>query len=201
MAKRQLRIRNKSGSMISELVGNGQVLLETDLPTRRDLLRYMVYLKEQNECISIAELVNIVYSKLILLWSKANTLFSPPVIFLERSIKRKLKSLWDEASKCTNPTVKKNMLQKFIANIDKLFDITSCNCLISSCDDVQCQGCKVNAHISCICPQGSKIPLKELVYIKGQRAKIGSKGPHQMACSDNAESKRLEKKRFQKEER
>ena len=166
MAQKQLRTRNKSGSLISKLVGSGQVLLETDLPTRRDLLRYILYLKEQDECKSIPELVNIVYSKLYLLWSKANPLFTPPVIFNEKSIKRKINSLWVEAGKCTKQAVKKNVLQKFIDNIDKLFDITSCNCLISSCDDVHCQGCSFNAHISCICSQDSKIPLKDLAIAR-----------------------------------
>ena len=87
MAQRQLRTRNKSGSKISKFVGNGQVLPETDLPSWIDLLRYIVYLKEQPECNSTAESLNIVYSKLILLWAKANPLFNPHVINHEVSIK------------------------------------------------------------------------------------------------------------------
>ena len=96
MAQRQLRTRNKSGSLISHLVGSGQKPLETELPTKRDLLRWMVYLKDQsNSRISytLDELVKDIYPELILLWTKANPKFKSPVIFSEKYIKIKLKKL------------------------------------------------------------------------------------------------------------
>ena len=192
MAQRQLRTRNKSGSLISHLVGSGQKPLETELPTKRDLLRWMVYLKDQsNSRISytLDELVKDIYPELILLWTKANPKFKSPVIFSEKYIKIKLKKLWQEADELSRKTPKKNVLQKFTDSMNKLFDIISCKCLISSCVDVQCQGCNVNAHISCTCPQNAKIPLKDLAYIKGQKDKVGSIGPHQMTSPDHIEKK------------
>ena len=197
MAQRQLRTRNKSGSLISHLVGSGQKPLETELPTKRDLLRWMVYLKDQsNSRISytLDELVKDIYPELILLWTKANPKFKSPVIFSEKYIKIKLKKLWQEADELSRKTPKKNVLQKFTDSMNKLFDIISCKCLISSCVDVQCQGCNVNAHISCTCPQNAKIPLKDLAYIKGQKDKVGSIGPHQMTSPDHIEKRKQEKR-------
>ena len=50
------------------------------------------------------------------------------------------------------------------------------------------------AHINCSCSREKKIPVKELAYIKGQKEKVGSKGPHQMGGPDLPEHKRQVKK-------
>ena len=50
------------------------------------------------------------------------------------------------------------------------------------------------AHINCSCSREKTIPVKELAYIKGQKEKVGSKGPHQMGGPDLPEHKRQVKK-------
>ena len=69
-----------------------------------------------------------------------------------------------------------------------------CKCPIKFCKEVDCEGCDINAHISCSCERQKKIPVKELFYIKGQREKIGSRGSHQIGAPDLVESKKVMKK-------
>ena len=51
---------------------------------------------------------------------------------------------------------------------------------LAVCEQAGCEGCVIEAHINCSCSKERKIPVKDLAYIKGQKEKVGSKGPHQM---------------------
>ena len=192
MAK--VRTRSNSTSHLSIFVGTGRKLLVSELPTVRDILRYGIYLREQSEedkrNYPVEKLVKDIYNDLILQWKKANALFTQPVINSRVTIMSKLKEVWDEAVKISLGKGKLEVKKKFSDKLDKLFDILTCKCHIRTCEEVGCNGCEVQSHINCSCSKEKKIPIKDLSYIKGQKEKIGSKGPHQIAGPDIPEHKK-----------
>ena len=160
----------------------------SELPTVRDILRYGIYLREQcgedRQNYPVDQLLRDIYPDLIGQWSKANALFKPPVTIGKRQIMSKLKEVWDQAVKISLGKGKVDAKERFIVKLDQLFDILSCKCQISSCEQAGCEGCVIKAHIICSCSKERKIPVKDLAYIKGQKEKVGSKGPHQMGSPD-----------------
>uniref|UniRef100_UPI00358F4F97 uncharacterized protein n=1 Tax=Myxine glutinosa TaxID=7769 RepID=UPI00358F4F97 len=193
----QVRTRMKSSSHLSNLVGTGQELLVSELPTVRDILRYGIYLREQSEDdrrnYPVDQLVSDIYPGLICQWSKANALFKPPVINEKVTIMSKLKEVWNQAVRFSLGKGKLDAKERFIVKLDKLFDILTCKCQITSCEGGGCEageGCVIQAHINCSCSREKMIPVKDLAYIKGQKEKVGSKGPHQMGSPDLPEHKR-----------
>jgi len=78
----------------------------------------------------------------------------------------------------------------FAAKLDKLFDILNCRCQICFGSEFGCpadSGCRKEAHINCTCPKEMRIPVTELAFVKGQREKTGSIGPHQIGLPDLGE--------------
>ena len=204
MAK--VKTRTQSHSHLTNLAGSGRELLVSDLPTLRDILRYGIYLREQseeNKCnYSVDQLVEDIFPVLICQWRKANALFKPPVINDKRTIIIKLKEVWNQATNFSLGRGKLDAKERFNVKLDKLFDILNCKCELTSCDGAGCEGCVTQAHIKCSCTREKRIPVKDLAYIKGQREKVGSKGPHQMVGPDLPEHKRqvrtLERKVMEK---
>lgn len=203
----QVRTRTQSKSSLNNFVGTGRELLVSELPTVRDILRYGIYLREQcgedRRNYPVDQLLRDIYPDLIGQWSKANALFKPPVTIGKRQIMSKLKEVWDQAVKISLGKGKVDAKERFIVKLDQLFDILSCKCQISSCEQAGCEGCVIKAHIICSCSKERKIPVKDLAYIKGQKEKVGSKGPHQMGSPDLTEHRRqvraLEMEKMQKE--
>ena len=77
-----------------------------------------------------------------------------------------------------SPKIKANFEMK----MDKLFDILSCACTFTTCDDAKCKSkdkCD-GIHIIRNCPKEKKIPKLELQYTKDQREKVGTKGNNQL---------------------
>ncbi|KAG7170868.1 hypothetical protein Hamer_G012430 [Homarus americanus] len=100
-------------------------------------------------------------------------------------------NLWVRAVEVSLGKVKLEVKQTFIQGLDRLFDILSCKWQIRSCTKVDCSpDCAREAHIDCSCSREMKIPVKELLYIKGQREKVGSVGPHQIGPVDIPEHRR-----------
>ena len=91
----QVRTRTNSSYHLSHLVVNGRELLVSELPTLRDILRYGIYLREKSEDdrrnYPVEQLVGDIYPGLICQWSKADTLFNPPVINEKVTLMSKLK--------------------------------------------------------------------------------------------------------------
>jgi hypothetical protein len=170
----------------------------SELPTLRDILRYGIYLREQSfddrRNYEVDKLVSDIYPALVNQWSKANPLFKPPVINEKVTIMSKLKEVWKQAVQVSLGKGKLNGKERFSGKLDKLFYILSCKCKIISCEEAGCEGCENQAHINCSCNRERKIPSKELGYVKGQKEKTGSKGPHQMGTPDVQEHKRQVKK-------
>jgi len=99
----------------------------------------------------------------------------------------KLKEVWDQAVKFSLGKGKLDAKERFMVKVNKLFDILTCKCHITICEE---EGCVNQAQINCSCCREKKIPVKELAYIKGQTEKVGSIGPHQMGGPDLPEHKR-----------
>nr|XP_027220371.1 uncharacterized protein LOC113812651 [Penaeus vannamei] len=74
-----------------------------------------------------------------------------------------------------------------MVKVNKLFDILTCKCHITICEE---EGCVNQAQINCSCCREKKIPVKELAYVKGQKEKVGGIGPHQMGGPDLLKHKR-----------
>ena len=72
----------------------------------------------------------------------------------------------------------------YLAKLDKLFDICSCHCSMTTEHSDKCEQDCALVHISCKCPRAKKIPEMELAFMKDQREKIGPKGMYQIGSVD-----------------
>jgi hypothetical protein len=125
------------------------------------------------------ELIADVVTELLDRWSSANPKFIEPIINSKVRIKTKLKAVWDQANKVSAGRARLEEKERFLNKLDRLLDILTCKCEIKSCADVGCSSaCVSEAHIDCTCSKDAKIPVIELAFIKGQREKVGSVGPH-----------------------
>ncbi|KAI4831651.1 hypothetical protein KUCAC02_001187 [Chaenocephalus aceratus] len=205
----QVKTRATSTSHLSNLVGTGRELLVSEPPTVRDILRYGIYLRDQSKDdrrnYPADQLVGDTFLGLIGQWSKANALFKPPVINEKVTIMSKLKEVWNQAVTCSLGKGRLDAKERFSVKLDPLFDMLTCKCQISSCERGGCDGCVIQDNINCSCSGEKRIPLKDITYIKGQKEKVGSKGPHQMGAPNLQEHKRqvgtLERQGMEKEER
>ena len=87
---------------------------------------------------------------------------------------------------CSEQITKKTQIEAFEDKLDKLYDITKCQCKIETCDEVACPGKWQNsqgkevvcpgAHITCQCVHEEKLPVIDLKFLKSQRQKCGEKG-------------------------
>ena len=84
------KTRRMTLSHLSLYVGTGRKLLNTELPTVRDLLRYGVLLRELSEkdkrSYSNEQLIEDMMSALSEQWLKASHLLKYPVLITERTI-------------------------------------------------------------------------------------------------------------------
>ena len=94
--------------------------------------------------------------------------------------------------KYTNKKASKSETGQVIPFLDKLYDITFCQCVIYLCNDNNsgCNGCHYGAHISCTCSQQRKLPKKDLQWLYYQRRKDGDKSIYQMSVNDTEETRR-----------
>lgn len=192
---------------LHHLVGQGRELPVAELPTCRDLIRYGLYLRELSDQdrrnYNNDQLVADLMESLLVRWCSANPKFIEPVINSQVRIKTKLKSLWDQANKVSLGRAKLEEKDRFTEKLDKLMDILNCKCEIKTCTEVSCSSACLNGvHIFCDCSKDKKIPVIELAFIKGQREKVGSVGPHQIGPVDLPETRRqAEQKERQKQKK
>lgn len=198
------RTRQSSFTHLSNLIGSGRELLPSELPTLRDILRYGLLLREQSDedirNYSAASVAKDIYPEVLEKWERANSLFVTPVLNSRITILNKIQSSWEQAKNISLGRGKLDVKEAFASKLDKLFDILNCKCDIFLCSDFDCPGCKREAHINCMCSKKMKIPVNELAFIKGQRDKVGSFGPHQIGLPDLPEHNRLVKKQKRQED-
>ena len=192
------KTRQRASTHLSLYVGTGRELLNTELPTLRDLLRYGVLLRETSEKdkrnYSKEELVSDMLAALLAQWLKASHRLKFPVLVHHETIRIKLKDLWEKALKLAKGVGKIQEKQRFSQKLDKLLDILYCKCPIFLCSEFGCEDpdCDQEAHTKCNCKRGEKIPVIELMFIKAQREKVGSYSTHMIAGADRPESRRQE---------
>ena len=205
------KTRRMTLSHLSLYVGTGRKLLNTELPTVRDLLRYGVLLRELSEkdkrSYSNEQLIEDMMSALSEQWLKASHLLKYPVLITERTIKIKLKDIWEKALTFAKGRGKLKDKDMFNLKLDRLMDILYCKCLILLCSEFGCLGkkqdpvCHQEAHAKCKCKQGEKIPGMELMFVRAQRSKFGSLSTHMIAGADLPESRKQESDILKKEEK
>ena len=198
------RTRQSSFTHLSNLIGSGRDLLPSQLPTLRDILRYGLLLREQSDedlrNYTGAGIAKDIYPKVLEKWERANSLFVTPVLNSRTTILNKIESSWEQAKNISLGRGTVGVKEAFTSKLDRLFDILNCKCNILFCSEFDCPGCQREAHINCLCSKEKKIPVNELAFIKGQRDKIGSFGPHQIGLPDLPEHNRLVKKQIRQED-
>ena len=105
----------------------GRKLLNTELPTGQDKRSY------SNE-----QLMEDMMSALSEQWLKASHLLKYPVLITERTIKIKLKDIWEKPLTFAKGRGKLKDKDMFNLKLDRLMDILYCNCPILMCSEFGC---------------------------------------------------------------
>ena len=123
----------------------------------------------------------------------------------EKAIADRIEKSWKILLSICHGREKKKTEDVWAQKLDKLFDITKCKCLIvlcadpeSHCDSTSCDS--NGAHINCSCERQLKLPKYDLVWVKDQREKVGTKSSHQFGKVNKVESDRIEGMRLRREQ-
>ena len=113
---------------MNNLLGTSRDLLPSELPTLRDVLRYGLLLREQNDDdkrnYPTANLAKDIYPAVIENWKRANDLFKPPVINSRITVLNKIQDSRELAKDISLGRGKSEVKKRFIAKLGKLFDIS-----------------------------------------------------------------------------
>ena len=200
--------RKSNSSKLSDFVGPGKKMLQSEVPTLRDCLQRGLSQQQEEERdkrqFTILEMMSKVASEVIAQWLKANHKFVPPVVIMEKSVTKTLVDSWGKVRDIAQGKItKKASVQEWKWKLDKLFDITVCKCEIKLCSDSNSDcgpDCATRAHVNCPCPMATKIPVLELEWLAYQRRKIGSVSGMQMGKNDKVETKKQQKAAQRKQE-
>ena len=150
--KTRQKVENKYG-------GPPEDLPEADLPTLRDIVKYVHKLEMDGFSQDSSDIVNHVSDKLLYIWQKVN----PRLVILEKkTIKVKLLRSIDRLKTISWGRASKSIKSGFEKKLDKLYDICACSCKL---EEVECSSksakCSVDncseVHILCICPMEVKV--------------------------------------------
>lgn len=206
------KTRHSSGPKISEFLGGGKPLLPTELPTVRACMKAALHLQEEKFLVqevnrkdyTVHQRMEDWLPLLKIQWEKANCQLKQSVLFQDKTIVQKLENYWGKVSDITNGRLNnKKKKEEFMLELEKLLDLTRCRCVIKSCEEANCDGCKQGALITCNCIKEVKLPKIELFFIREQRNKVGDLSSVQIATKDSIlKSQRdLKNKRTEKKER
>ena len=162
--------------------------------TLRDVLAGVAFKKMQNPNLSESQVHDTV-EKIVrqkFLQANPNLPLITPIAVI-RKIQRAEESVQLLEHKKLKSQKKKNLLD----NLDKLFDLVSCQCKIVECEenDHDCSG----AHIMCDCD--TKVPDLEAAWLRDQRNKIGTKGGNYVMAGVDKKEAMLQKEILEKEKR
>ena len=148
--------RSTGVTNLSQYLGAPAELIPSEVPTVRDVLRYLIYLQSydnRNSGASISELAGRAAEQVQNAWEISNSAFSTPVVIAKTSIEARIVTAYEFFNTYINRKLKKlaNVTKKSVANLrindlDRLFDITKCRCEITSCifdSDVCKPACQV----------------------------------------------------------
>lgn len=157
--------------------GAAQHLPQSDLPTYSDIAR--CYWKASETEISVKGQVTFVKNELQQVWAKCSNALP---LLSSRGIDMKLERFFDGVKKTPFPKKRsKKLLDDLDAVAQKLFDISACTCELpnASCRDPRVHCRSVNCqqiHLVCLCPDERRVPVEERLYLRDQRAKVGTHG-------------------------
>ena len=134
------RTRHSSSTRLAEYLGPGTELLSTEVPTLRDILRKGLLIQEEKMLSQggdrknypvrqmIEELATVLYSQ----WEKSNYKFTTPVVSDRKNVVRRLMSAWEKINSIAlKKETKQSAVSLWESKLDKLFDITICQCSIT----------------------------------------------------------------------
>ena len=192
------KTRGQIGSRMSDYIGTGRDFLLSDVPTLRCALRKALLLQEQEgdkRNLPIPFLMTQVADSILAQWRKSNVKFAPPVVISREALSKRLQTAWTSISAIARGKAKKADKEQWEAKLDKLLDVTVCQCEITVCQGPcrlpgkkECMG-----HICCSCVKDIKVPNLELQWLYYQRSKVGEKSDMGMDKGDIVETKRQEK--------
>jgi len=152
-----------------DLCGPPQILPSENLPSSSDVIRYKKYLDTVHDH-NLIDIVHEVSEEVLKRWREANPKFEFPIILKDSIVKLKISKLLDDHNHYARGNGKKKYRDRFINDLDKLFNILRCNCSIMVCSKFGCPAeCQNGVHISCSCPSSKKIPVSELQFIRSQK--------------------------------
>lgn len=90
------KTRQASGTALTDIVGPGEPMPHTELPTIRAVLRHGIHLQElkllhedvDRRNFPVTELVKAIGEDVTAIWLRANAELKPPVTFTSKSIQR-----------------------------------------------------------------------------------------------------------------
>ena len=199
--------RSSDQNHLTELVGSPEDLPLSDLPTRRNILQKMLLQKlhdpRDSRNIPNMEIAGQVARAAMAAWRRINARMA---MVKEKEVVRKVFTLWERLEGVAYAGRKKKQgkkkkygqagkeKEKFLADMDRLFDICSCHCPILTCTEYSCQDdCQAKVHIDCSCTRDAKIPSMELQFMHDQRTKVGVQGRMMIGLIDAVEMARQEK--------
>ena len=159
--------RHQSGSKLEELIGCGKKFLASEVPTLRAALQFGLYLQKDymlreggdKRNYPITLIMKEVAECVIQQWLKSNSGFVPPVVQTTTSLAQKLERAWMKYSSIARGREKALIKCEWMGKLDRLLDITVCQCTIWLCSEKSelCQKnggketCKAGAYIVCMC--------------------------------------------------
>ena len=128
------KTRNTSGSKIEDLLGKGQELLQSDVPTLRSALRLAIFLQKEfvvtdegdRRNYPISLVMKDVAQAVIQQWLKSNAEFVPPVVVTQKSLTNRLERAWEKYSSISWGKEKSKVKEDWMNKLDLLLDITVC---------------------------------------------------------------------------
>ena len=200
------RTRHNSSTKLTDYLGPATDLLLTEVPTLRDILRKGLLIQEEKMIVEgggrknfpVKQMIDELTTTLYAQWEKSNFKFKPPVLNERYNVLRRLNTAWEKLNAIAlRKETKQDIISLWESKLDKLFDITVCQCTITLCEDSDSppykEECKAGTHIKCECSSTEKLPLSDLMWLKGQREKTGSKSNYQMKNADMKYTKEVEK--------
>ena len=128
-----MKTRHASGSKLGEYIGTGWDLLNSELPTLRDVLRFGIKYQEDKVCTEEKERNLYIMNELIrdmakgvdAMWIKANAEFVPPVFITTKGLEDRIGREWKMAGDIVWKRISKaKQIKSFEEKLDMLMDIT-----------------------------------------------------------------------------
>ena len=132
--------------------GGPQDLLDTSIPTYRDIARYFYFIESTEEKSDTAYASRKFGEKLVLAWGKVSDRLP---LFAQNSYERKIQRYLDDLKEIRRNRAKRSAKEDREKKLDTIFDICRCSCGLeeANCDhkDVKCEAENCQQTRLCVC--------------------------------------------------